>query len=421
MKILHLSTSDHEGAHGAAYRVHSALRRRGHESKMLVVNKGRDDPTISSFAQSTDLLSRIRRRARRGLIARDFSRYRPTRPGGLERFSDDRSPFAGEFARSLPECDVINLHWVADFIDYGAFFKNVARRVPVVWRLADLNAFTGGCHYDGGCTRFLAGCGACPQLGSTDPSDLSHVIWTRKRLALRSVDPAGLHIVATSRWLADQAKQSSLLARFPVSIIPNMIDPEVFAPRDRRLARQVLGVPNDARVVLFVSQSTTNTRKGLPLLTEAVETPPLIDNLVLVSVGSGKPVLSTRIRHVHLGHVANERLLSLIYSAADLFVIPSLQETFGQTVLEAMACGVPVVGFDVGGIPDMVRPGKTGLLAPVGDTVALRRAIADLLDAQAIREAMAEECRRVIVEEYAFDVLADRYAALYHQMLAAHR
>jgi len=417
MRVLHLSTGDQEGAYGAAYRVHTALRRRGQDSTMLVVHHGRDDPTISSFILAKDLGSRVRRRIRRAVVARDFSRYRSTRPEGLERFSDDRSPFAAEFRKALPECDVVNLHWVADFLDYQAFFDNVPRRMPVVWRLADMNAFTGGCHYDGGCARFVSSCGQCPQLGSSDPADLSRIIWERKRVAFESVDPTRLHIVATSRWLAEQAKRSSLLGRFPVSTIPNMIDTTDFAPRDRDFARQVLGLQADARVVLFVSQAATNKRKGLPLLAQAVETPPPIDNLVLLSVGSGKPVLSSRVHHVHLGHVSNERFLSLIYSAADLFVIPSLQEAFGQTVLEAMACGVPVVGFEVGGIPDMVRSGRTGVLVPVGDTGALRDAIAQLLNAPAARERMAVECRRVAVEEYSFDVLADRYIALYQRML----
>jgi glycosyltransferase involved in cell wall biosynthesis len=417
MRILHLSTGDQEGAYGAAYRVHTALRRRGQDSTMLVVHRGRDDATISRFLPSKDLLSRVRRRIRRARIARDFSRYRSTRPGGLERFSDDRSPFAAEFGKPLPRCDVVNLHWVADFLDYQSFFKSVPRRTPVVWRLADMNAFTGGCHYDAGCARFLGNCGQCPQLGSSDPSDLSHMIWERKRVAFESVDPTRLHIVATSRWLAEQAKKSSLLGRFPVSTIPNMIDTTDFAPRDRAFARQVLGLQADARVVLFVSQAATNRRKGLALLAQAVETSPSIDNLVLLSVGSGKPVLSSRVHNVHLGHVSNERFLSLIYSAADLFVIPSLQEAFGQTVLEAMACGVPVVGFEVGGIPDMVRSGRTGVLVPVGDAGALRDAIAELLNAPAARERMAVECRRVAVAEYSFDVLADKYLALYQGML----
>jgi glycosyltransferase involved in cell wall biosynthesis len=140
-------------------------------------------------------------------------------------------------------------------------------------------------------------------------------------------------------------------------------------------------------------------------------------NLLLVSVGSGQPPVRVDVPHLHLGQIGLERLLSLVYSAADVLVIPSLQEAFGLTALEATACGTPVIGFAVGGIVDTVRPGITGLLVPPRDVTALRDAIRDLLQDPARRGEMAVNCRRIAVEQYALEIQAQRYIEFYRTIL----
>jgi len=132
----------------------------------------------------------------------------------------------------------------------------------MVWRLADMNAFTGGCHYDHDCGQLINRCGACPQLGSTDPEDLSRQVWKRKQAVFGALATNWLHIVALCRWMLELVKESPLLNQFPVTLIPNGVDLEEFAPRDRRLAREVLGIPQRAQVVMFVSDDVTNRRKG---------------------------------------------------------------------------------------------------------------------------------------------------------------
>jgi glycosyltransferase involved in cell wall biosynthesis len=306
---------------------------------------------------------------------------------------------------------------VAGFLDYEGFFLNVSPNLPLVWRLADMNPLTGGCHYDGGCGRFANQCGACPQLSSSDPNDLSHQIWARKNQSLARLAPNRLHLVATSRWIAAEAQRSSLLARFPVTVIPNGLDTGDFAPRDRGYTRDLLGIPQHAKVVLFVADDADNVRKGFKLLAEALRGIENVSDLLLLSLGVGRPVVGGDVRHLHLGKIANDRFLSAVYSAADVYVIASLQESFGQTVTESLACGTPVVGFASGGIPDMVRPGQTGLLAPTGDVPALRAAVAQLLNDSAQRTRMSAECRRLALAEYSLDVQARAYGALYRSLL----
>lgn len=417
LKVVHLSRSDSSGgAARAAHRLHSGLRRLGVDSSMLVEERKTDDPHVHRFRPPADLLNRVRRRVRRSAIAADSARY-PNRPPSLDWFSDDRTPYGGQVAAQIPACDVINLHWVAGFVDFEGFFPAVSRRgVPIVWRLADMNAFTGGCHYDDHSGKFTARCGACHQLGSTDPNDLSHQIWLRKYKALSPLPDDGLQLVGTSRWIAGEANRSSLMGRFPVTIIPNGLEVRDFAPRDRRFSRDFFDLPPEARIVLFAADSTSTVRKGLAELTEALQGMAGVDNLLLISVGGGDPRV-TGVPHRHLGRIKDDRVLSLAYSAADVYVIASLQESFGQTVTESMACGTPVVGFASGGIVDMVRPGLTGELAPTKDVPALRQAIKNLLNDPDLRARMAENCRRIVLEEYSLEVQARAYRSLYESIV----
>jgi glycosyltransferase involved in cell wall biosynthesis len=382
---------------------------------MYVRSKQSDNGSVKEFKPSHDLWTRIRRRWRRERIQRAFAKYDETRPDGLEPFTDDRTQYAGRIFEQMPSADIINLHWIRGFVDLQAFFERVP--VPVVWTLHDMNAFTGGCHYNVGCEKYATKCGACPQLGSDDEADLSRSIWTRKKKAFAQVDPGQLHIVTPSTWLAREAKRSTLLESFPVTVIPYGLDTDRFAPRPQEAARTALDLPKDRPVVLFVADSATNRRKGFSLLRDALSS---LTKPLLLSVGSGRPTIENSKRHLHLGRLSSDRLLATVYSAADIFVIPSLQENFGQTVLEAMSCGTPVVGFDTGGIPDMVRPGETGWLAETGNVKALRNTIETGMSDEEPRERMGQRCREVVEDEYALEVQARRYQELYRELLEDH-
>ena len=420
MRIVHISTWDVVGGAAlAAFRLHRGLAALGGQSCMYVERKTCADPSVTAFAAPMDLWSRARRRWRRRALARDAARYQGSRPAGGELFSDDRSLYGASVARQLPPCDAVNLHWVAGFVDPGSFFGNLAGGTAVVWTLHDMNPLTGGCHYDMGCGRFSERCGSCPQLGSERADDLSRQVWRRKSAAFRQLAPQGLHLVAPSRWMAAQCARSSLLGRFRVRVIPNGVDEELFAPRDRAASRSVLNIPQDARVLLFVAHSADSKRKGFQLLEGAWARLRTLDKLFILTAGARPAGLEDVLPHLHLGYVQNERMLSIAYSAADLLVIPSLQDNLPNTVLESLACGTPAVGFDVGGIPDMVRPGLTGWLAPAGDVEALCRTVTDALTHMPQRAAISANCRRVVLQEYTLAHQAQRYKELYEEILVA--
>jgi glycosyltransferase involved in cell wall biosynthesis len=201
-------------------------------------------------------------------------------------------------------------------------------------------------------------------------------------------------------------------------VIPYGLNLGDFAPRPQPNARELLGLSPDARVVLFVAADVSNQRKGFDQLTRALAQCAAIPNLTLLSIGESKPQIGIVTPWVHVGAVNNDRFLAMVYSAADVFVICSTQDNLPNTVLEALACGVPVVGHRVGGIPDMVRDGINGVTVLPGDASALGVAIGSLLMAGDKRSAMAANARRIAVQEYALELQATRYAALYSELIS---
>jgi glycosyltransferase involved in cell wall biosynthesis len=206
------------------------------------------------------------------------------------------------------------------------------------------------------------------------------------------------------------------MGALPINVIPYGVDTGKFKPRGRELSRELLDVPPNAKVLLFVAAYGYDKYKGLHLLLEAVERLKDVPNLFLLVLGHGS-LGEIPIPSKSLGYISDERILSLAYSAADLFVLPTLQDNFPNTALEALACGLPVAGFDVGGVPDIVRDGSTGLLAELGNSEALTESIKKLLSDSDRRERMSANCRRIAVQEYALEIQARRYLELYASLL----
>jgi glycosyltransferase involved in cell wall biosynthesis len=384
---------------------------------MLVFHKQSDDSSVTAFLPRRDLLSRIRRRVLSDYLARSWQGLAP-RPAGATFFSDDRSPYGAEMLEQIPPSDVLQLHWIATFVDYGKFFRRVPQGIPIVWTLHDMNPFTGGCHFDGNCGRFHASCGACPELLSTVIEDFSAEVWRRKKRGLSHVGARGIQVVAPSRWLTEQARSSALLGSMPIEVIPYGVDTETFQPRDRNAARDLFGIPRGAKVALFVAEWTGERRKGLELLVEAVRRMKGVPDFWLAAIGRELPRELAGVRSVLINHVRDDMTMSKVYSLADIFVIPSIQDNLPNTSLEALACGVPAVAFAVGGLVDVVRPGKSGALVSPADIAGLRDAIAGLLINDEERLRMAAECRRIAIEDYSLELQARRYAALYERLVA---
>ena len=419
VNITHVSYADLQGgAARSAYRLHRGLLSLGQSSKMFVEKRESNELEIVGFRYPHDPLTRLRRGPRRWLLKREKDRIKARLRAGASLFSDDRSEHGSQALAQFPPWDILNLHWISGLLDYSEFFRSVPQNRPVVWTLHDMNAFTGGCHFDGGCGRYSQSCGACPELSSNQPDDFSNAVWKRKRRGYDALRPGGLHLVTPSRWLANEARRSSLLHTRDVTVIPYGIETDVFKPRDRHAARDVLGFPQTSKVVLFLADYADEARKGLSVLLQALGGMSDVSDILVLILGNGTVDVRANLRFKQLDYVRDDRILSMIYSAADLFVAPTLQDNLPNTILEAISCGVPVVAFNVGGVPEIIRDGVEGRLVPCRDIAALRSAIYTSLENNDVRLQMGVNARQRALQEYGLQLQASRYLELYNSLIS---
>jgi glycosyltransferase involved in cell wall biosynthesis len=314
--------------------------------------------------------------------------------------------------------DVINLHWVSDgFVPIHAIqqFKK-----PIVWSLHDQWPLTGGCHYDQECGRYQRRCGDCPLLGSKSRYDISYLTLLAKRLFWRNAD---ITIVALSNWLAECARKSSLFYDRRIEIIPNGVDLSRFKPISKDIARNILDLPPQKKLILFgAMNSAKDRRKGFHLLQPALQQLAVQGterNAEAVIFGARQPDHVPDVgMHIHYtGQLHDEVSLALLYAAADVFVAPSLQDNLPNTVMEALACGTPCVGFNIGGIPDMIEHQQNGYLAQPFETDDLARGIAWVLEDEERHRRLSQRAREKVVQEFSIERQARAYLKLYEEVV----
>lgn len=409
MKLLIVNTFDTQGgAARAAYRLHQGLINHGVDSRMLVQEKSTDDFTVlGPTSKCAYLFSRLR--ANFDVVPLYLYPGRHT-----SLFSSAILPDTIKEEINTLSPEVVHLHWVS----YG--FMRIetlaAIRRPMVWTLHDMWPFTGGCHYSEGCDHYLQGCGCCPLLGSTNHFDLSRWNWNRKADKWLVLP---MTIVTPSRWLAERARKSLLFRDAIIEVIPNGNDLTRFKPRDKSLCRDILSLPQGKKIILSGGiDCKSNGRKGFDLLLSALHIlKETVLDVELVIVGAAEPEITVDfgIPTHYLGMLSDEITLSLVYSAADVFVAPSREENLSNMVLESISCGLPCVAFDIGGMPDMIEHRISGFLAPPFDTADLATGIALILKNDALRSDMSHRSREKAEREFAIELVASRYDQLYEE------
>ena len=414
MKILIVNNSDIiGGAARAAYRLHRALLANGVESQMLVQFKHSDDYTVQSYIKSfwQKIVMKI------GLITETFvvRQYK-------EKSKTLFSPSWVGFNKVIDEInkinpDVVHLHWVCGGMIKIEDFAGI--KAPIVWTLHDNWAFTGGCHIMWECEKYKSSCGACPRLGSDKENDLSRKIFNRKQKTFSKLP--NMVIVGLSKWLEKCAKESSLFRNNKIINLPKLMNTMVFKPFDKKQARGLWNLPQNKKLVLFGAMSaTSDINKGFKELTESLG---LIndENIEFVVFGSSEPKEKEpfEMKTHYLGHLNDEMSMVTLYSAVDVMVVPSLQEAFGQTATESMACGTPVVAFAHTGLLDIVEHKKTGYLAKSFQRQDLATGIEWVLNTDNYNE-LCVNGREKIVREFDSSVVANEYIRLYDELLLFH-
>ena len=414
MKILFVNTSDTQGgAARAAMRIMQAVEAEGSNVQMLVKHKTSSLANVlplDAFLPHNSLYKAADWLATKLKNKLQHARWRPYRHSQDGNYKSDlRGTYLGGAMRSI-DYDVLHLHWInLRFVR----LEDLPTDKPIVWTLHDSWPFCGVCHYFLDCQAYTQSCGCCPQLGSNHPHDLSHQVWKQKKAILSKLD---LHIVCPSRWLAECARESSILKNADIRVIPNCIDTSVFCPQAKTKADTI------RPVMLFGAVNATKDRiKGFSELIEALN---ILDDdgyeADLVVFGAEEQELKLSFTHIRVrfeGYVQDTTHLVRLYQSTDVMVVPSLTENLSCAIMEALSCGTPVCCFDIGGNRDMVKHQQNGYLAREKDISDLAFGICSCITHS---EAWGASARQWVMEHYSLEIVGKQYCQLYNQIASSH-
>ena len=411
MRVLIVNTSERTGgAAVAANRLMRALNNNGVKAKMLVRDKESDNLTVVGLPKSPLLYWHF---LWERLVI--FSRLHFSRK---HLFEIDIANAGSDITqlREFQEADVIHLHW----INQGMLSLNGIRKIlrsgkPIVWTMHDIWPATGICHLTLGCHYFGNRCANCKYLPNGGSSnDLASRIWQKKQ---QMQADENIYYVACSRWLESEAKSSALLKGQKITSIPNPIDTHIYKKCNKEEARQRLGLPLDKKLILFASQRVTNENKGMSYLIEALTKCQTSCEIVILGGHAEEVVEKLPMKAYPLGYVNDEQRIVDVYNAADVFVLPSLSENLPNTIMEAMACGVPCVAFKVGGIPEEIDHLKNGYVAAYRDANDLAKGIMWVLQ-EADYESLSQQAVHKVMQCYSQQSVALKYLDVYQQAMA---
>ena len=416
MRVLIINTSERVGGAAiAANRLMEALKRNGVKTKMLVRDKQTDRLTVVAVGQRWTQPVNFLWERLCIFIANRFSRK--------NLFQIDIANAGTDITRlpAFQEADVIHLHWINQgFLSLSNIDRILQSGKPVVITMHDQWYFTGICHYSGDCQKYRELCHHCELMNGTLLGDLAKQRFLRKADIYRN---AQLTFVGCSQWMAELAKTSKLTQGHRVVSIPNAINTELFRPQDKQQARASFHLPTDKHLLLFGCQRITDERKGFCYLKAACEhlahsAPALAAQLgVVVLGGDAQAVKSSLPLPVYtVDYLSDEHEIASLYNAVDLFVTPSLQDNLPNTIVEAMACGTPCVGFDVGGIPEMIVHRQDGYVAISKDSHDLARGIVWCLDYSRL-DALSQAARDHALATYSEPIAARNYQDIYRSLL----
>jgi glycosyltransferase involved in cell wall biosynthesis len=399
MRVLHLNTHSSGGSYEYAALLSTALVGQGIESRVLCKNSL---PTQTGRV----LLDRVIRRA-----------YVSS---STEPWHGTRRLLPPPSARDLEGVDVVHLHTVADWFDVPRWLETLPRRMSIVISIHDMWHVTGGCFLYRGCdlyARQMQPCDPCPILKWPANRFLAKAAHARKLRAYRN---CGARMVANSHWLAEIVGRSPIAkACGRVEVIPPGIDMTVFKPQDKALCRKHLDLPADAFVIITGGASLTDENKNVPWLLEQLSALPDLDGVIILAFGEGAVRVPGGLDVRFTGGIRDRRDLARLLAAADVFVSASLMETYGLTLVEAMACGTPVVAFRVGGIPEAAPDGQGAILCAARDGTGLVEAVTTLRNSPQIRQRLGNLAHETAHTRNAASSFANGFAQLYRECVSS--
>jgi len=415
MKVLHINYSDSVGgAAKACLRINEALRVENIESSVLTVEAKLNNQYVTSLSQKFLLKIWANFLFILEALIIKLNVKKNTVPFSTGIIGIDISKH-----KKVKEADVIHLHWINHgFLSLKNIKKLTSLNKPVFWTFHDAWLSTGGCHVKAGCTNYLNGCGNCPVLKNQKTNDLSKKLFKNKSEIIGESD---FSVITPSKWLSNEVKQSSILKNKTVSVVNNPIDTNLYLNADKSKAKQTLNINTEKKVILFgFIKFKTVSHKGIDYLMEAFEllkqTAASKDILIMGLGLSEGDIKKLPFESIFTGYVKDENKLSVIYNAADVFVAPYLEDNFPNTVLESLSCGTPVVGFNTGGIPEMVDHKKNGYIANYKSAEDLANGITFVLN-NPYYKILSDNARKKVEDNFSYKIIAQKYIALYNQKL----
>ena len=418
MKILFLNTSDRTGGAAiAASRLRQALIKEGVDVSFLVKEKrSNDGNTFSCINTQLDRIISIFFFIWERVVI--FLNNKLKR-ASLFKVSLANTGFDISKHPLVKEADIIHLHWINQgFLSLPSIKKILATGKPVVWTMHDMWICTSICHYSYECTRFNNSCDMCPFLNSTKGNDLSFKTGKKKLF----IKESNINLVAVSSWLQSQSEHSFITKGLSCRIIPNVLDNTLFIPSNKLLERKALNFPPDKHIILMGAAKLDDPIKGINYLIDALtilSTNNKKDYLLLLFgmiKGNQSFIDQIPISHMHLGLLNSNQQIAHLYQAADVVVVPSLYETFGQTIIEAMACGCPAVSFNNSGQTDIIDHQVNGYLAEYKSAEDLANGIEWVLN-HPNRKELSDACVKKVESCYSESVVARQYIELYNNLL----
>lgn len=421
MRVLLINTSERiGGAAVAANRLMEALKNNGIKAKMLVRDKQTDEISVVELKRSQKHIWKF---VWERIVIWKANHFKKN-----NLFAVDIAN-TGTDITELPEfqqADVIHLHWINQgMLSLKQIRKILASGKPVVWTMHDMWPATGICHYAGDCTNYQTECHNCPFLWKGgSKKDLSYRTFRKKQ---KLYAEAPITFVACSKWLESLAKKSALLQGHTVTNIPNTINTNLFKPHSKQEARTALELPQDKKLLLFGSVKITDKRKGIDYMIQACNIlaekySELKEQLGIVVFGSQSSQLAAMLPFpvYALNYIREEKKMADVYNAVDLFTIPSLEDNLPNTIMEAMACGTPCIGFNTGGIPQMIDHLHNGYVARYKSAEDFANGIHWALSDEAEYRNLAEEACRKVVSNYSESTIAKKYIELYNKVTGNH-
>lgn len=403
-----MAGSLHSGAGRGACWLHRGLKNIGVESKLLTDSSDTlGDNDVATIAVS--LKNKVKAKISTQLDSMPTKLYRNRKKSNFSTGFWGKGFYKSEL---IDWADIIHLHWINGGFINIKYLSKIQK--PLIWTMRDMWPMTGGCHYSMGCENYTSGCGRCPQLGSARQRDLSRIVYWRKKRYL----PRNMKVVGISHWLSDCAKYSSLFKNFDIRTISNNIDCTEFFPIDKKISRNILNIPEDKKVILIGAINIENVYKGLDKFLDSLNYISK-ENLYIVSFGKisqNNFFKDIGISYTALGYLHDIISLRLAYSGADVFVAPSLMDSFGKTLAESMACGTPVVCFDATGPMDIVDHKENGYRAIPFDPKDLAKGIEWVLDDKLRYRSLVKNARLKVEKEFDIHVIAQKYKELYFEM-----